>query len=95
MHDVGDAKFHNGVERSAEFAQDILRSLHVEQETIDHVSQIVDNISFRKGDTAAELSLEGKIVQDADRLDALAGGDWHRKNHRVWSRFGATVSHCR
>ena len=33
--------------------------------------QISDNISFRKGSQAAELSLEGQIVQDADRLDAL------------------------
>ena len=40
-------------------------------EVIEHVASIVDNISFRKGVDAAELSLEGKIVQDADRLDAL------------------------
>lgn len=71
LHDVGDAKFHDGIERSGEFSREILRNLGVSGETVAHVVQIVDNISFRKGADAAELTLEGKIVQDADRLDAL------------------------
>jgi len=71
LHDVGDAKFYDGVERSAEFSREILSSLGVSREIIGHVVLIVDNISFRKGSAAAELTLEGKIVQDADRLDAL------------------------
>ncbi|MCM2370222.1 HD domain-containing protein [Aporhodopirellula aestuarii] len=71
LHDVGDAKFHDGVERSAEFAREILGELDADDELVDHVAHIVDNISFRKGVDASELSLEGKIVQDADRLDAL------------------------
>lgn len=71
LHDLGDAKFHDGLERSAEFAREILTILGAERATIDHVAHIVDNISFRKSDTAEPLSLEGQIVQDADRLDAL------------------------
>lgn len=71
LHDLGDAKFHDGVERSAQFAREILEPLQVDSKVIEHVAQIVDNISFRKRNHAAELSLEGKIVQDADRLDAL------------------------
>lgn len=71
LHDVGDAKFHDGVERSGEFSREILHSLNVEPAVVEHVALIVDNISFRKRESAAELSLEGKIVQDADRLDAL------------------------
>jgi uncharacterized protein len=71
LHDVGDAKFHQGVERSAEFAQEILAGLGASEEIISHVAHIVDNISFRKGVDAEQLTLEGKIVQDADRLDAL------------------------
>lgn len=71
LHDVGDAKFCNGVERSAELARAILNEAGAPQEIIDHVADIVDNISFRKGVDADRLSLEGKIVQDADRLDAL------------------------
>lgn len=71
LHDVGDAKFHDGVERSAEFAREILGELVASEELIEHVAHIVDNISFRKGVDASKLSLEGKVVQDADRLDAL------------------------
>lgn len=71
LHDLGDAKFNAGEERSGDFAHTILSDLGVAPETISHVAQIVDNLSFRKRAKAAELSLEGKIVQDADRLDAL------------------------
>ncbi len=71
LHDIGDAKFNDGVERSAEFSRIILIELGASLATIDHVVEIVDNISFRKGIDPETLSLEGKIVQDADRLDAL------------------------
>jgi uncharacterized protein len=71
LHDVGDAKFHAGRERSGEFAREILGELQAPAELIHQVAEIVDNISFRKRVDANTLSLEGKIVQDADRLDAL------------------------
>ena len=71
LHDIGDAKFHEGKERSKEFSTEILQSLGVGEDLIQHVGMIVDNISFRKRDSAEPLSLEGQIVQDADRLDAL------------------------
>ncbi len=71
LHDVGDAKFHDGVERSGELSRAILEQLGAAESTIEHVVAIVDNISFRKRHDAAPLSLEGQVVQDADRLDAL------------------------
>ena len=71
LHDVGDAKFHDGVERSAEFAREILGSLGAGDDLIEHVAHIVDNISFRKGQSAKPMWLEGQVVQDADRLDAI------------------------
>lgn len=71
LHDVGDAKFHEGVELSGKFAREILSTLGVSDEIIEHVVHIVENISFRKRDSAAPLSIEGSVVQDADRLDAL------------------------
>lgn len=71
LHDVGDAKFHDGVERSGELGSEILERLGAEQSLIEHVVHIVENLSFRKRNQAQPLSLEGQIVQDADRLDAL------------------------
>jgi uncharacterized protein len=71
LHDVGDAKFHNGLELSGEFSRQILTDLQVPSDVIQQVVTIVDNISFRKHGVAQKLSIEGEIVQDADRLDAL------------------------
>ncbi|MEZ6091078.1 MAG: HD domain-containing protein [Pirellulaceae bacterium] len=71
LHDIGDAKFHGGIERSAEFAREILNGLGASKSLTEHVAHIVDNISFRKGVDSRELTIEGRIVQDADRLDAL------------------------
>ncbi|OYP30426.1 HD domain-containing protein [Rhodopirellula sp. MGV] len=71
LHDIGDAKFNDGVERSGEFSREILGQLDLSDAVIDEVVHIVDNLSFRKRETADALSLEGQIVQDADRLDAL------------------------
>lgn len=71
LHDIGDAKFHEGIEKSAEFTRQILGEFKLDDDIVENVAHIVDNISFRKGCSAQELSLEGQIVQDADRLDAL------------------------
>lgn len=71
LHDVGDAKFHGSVERSAEIASDMLSELNLNAVELQHVIHIVDNLSFRKRQQAQPLSLEGQVVQDADRLDAL------------------------
>lgn len=71
LHDLGDAKFWDGQERSGEFATEILNNLGLSTSIVQHVVDIVDNLSFRKRKTAMPLSFEGQIVQDADRLDAL------------------------
>jgi uncharacterized protein len=71
LHDIGDAKFCQGVERSAERSRELLSKLSVAPVVIEHVATIVDSISFRKSIDRSTLTLEGKIVQDADRLDAL------------------------
>lgn len=71
LHDVGDAKFHAGRERSGEFSREILAPFDLAPESIEHVVAIVDGISFRKTGNSPPLTLEGQIVQDADRLEAL------------------------
>lgn len=71
LHDIGDAKFHDGVERSGEFSRQILVAQGVDRTTIAHVAEIADTISFRKQTDRKTLSIEAQIVQDADRLDAL------------------------
>ncbi len=48
-----------------------LRDFGVEDKKIQQVMDVVEKISFSKNIPKDELSLEAKIVQDADRLDAL------------------------
>lgn len=69
LHDLGDHKLHNGVDKSEELISLFLKSLAVEQTIIDRVIEIVSQVSFSKGNKPT--SIEAEIVQDADRLDAI------------------------
>jgi len=73
LHDIADAKFHNGDEEiGPETAGRFLKSLDVDAETITHVQQIIRHISFKASfDKPAFHSKELEIVQDADHLDAI------------------------
>lgn len=73
LHDIADSKFHNGDETiGPKLAQTFLENENVAQETIFHVIKIIENISFKGGNTDKNFtSIELDIVQDADRLDAI------------------------
>jgi len=73
LHDIADSKFNNGNEEiGPQKAQAFLQSLDVDEKTIEHVVQIIRNISFKGGNFAATFSSpELMVVQDADRLDAI------------------------
>ncbi len=73
LHDIADSKFHDGNEElGAQKAREFLSTLQVEKAIIEHIVQIIDNISFKGGKDAQKFkSIELDIVQDADRLDAI------------------------
>ena len=73
LHDIADSKFHGGDETiGPKTARVFLESQYLEEATVDHVVKIIENISFKGGNTARMFSsLELDIVQDADRLDAM------------------------
>ncbi|MFA6474426.1 MAG: HD domain-containing protein [Patescibacteria group bacterium] len=73
LHDIADWKFHDRDESvGPRVAREILTKQGVQAATIDHVCDIVANISYKGAGVQNGIStLEGKIVQDADRLDAL------------------------
>jgi uncharacterized protein len=73
MHDIADSKFHGGDEEiGPQRANAFLESLHVENEVIEHVKNIISNISFKGGKHVQKFkSPELAVIQDADRLDAL------------------------
>jgi uncharacterized protein len=73
LHDIADSKFHEGDETvGPKKARLFLESKNVPENTITHVVNIIENISFKGGHEAKKFSsLELDIVQDADRLDAI------------------------
>ena len=73
LHDIADSKFYDGDETiGPKVAKDFLESEKVEEATISHVLNIIENISFKGGKVERKFSSkELDIVQDADRLDAL------------------------
>lgn len=73
LHDIADWKFNNGDETvGPRVARKWLESQHAEKDVIDHVCQIIKDLSFKGAGTKSSMkSLEGQIVQDADRLDAI------------------------
>ena len=73
LHDVADAKFHDGDEEiGPRAAAAWLHSLDVDEQTVEHVAAIIRGMSFKGAGVPTPMpTREGMVVQDADRLDAL------------------------
>jgi uncharacterized protein len=73
LHDIADSKFHDGDETvGPKTARAFLESENIDESIIQHVINIIENISFKGGNFEKKFnSKELEIVQDADRLDAL------------------------
>jgi len=72
LHDIADWKFNDDEKAGSKKAKPLLEKLGVDQETVKHVCGIIDNVSFKGANVENGIkTLEGKVVQDADRLDAM------------------------
>ncbi len=73
LHDIADWKFHKGdIKKGSRVAKKWLSKLDLKKEAVKHICYIIDNVSFKGLGVGSQMkTLEGKIVQDADRLDAL------------------------
>ncbi|MCJ8166321.1 HD domain-containing protein [Pontibacter sp. E15-1] len=73
LHDIGDHKFHNGDDTvGPRMAREWLTKHEVNPEHITHICEIIKDLSYKgAGTSSAMKSLEGCVVQDADRLDAI------------------------
>ncbi|MHB9781761.1 HD domain-containing protein [Streptococcus sp. 10F2] len=72
LHDIADAKFNESEAVGLQIVQNWLTTNGVSASDSEHILHIIQYMSFKGGTQShVSLSLEGQIVQDADRLDAL------------------------
>lgn len=71
LHDIADEKLNDSKEAGLAKVTHWLKVNDVNQSVSTHVIEIISTLSFSGGKNRPMTSLEGKVVQDADRLDAL------------------------
>src|SRR5262245_50117334 len=73
LHDVADWKFAGGDhEAGSRAAREWMESLEVDPAVIEHVASIIAGLSFKGAGVETPMrTIEGRCVQDADRLDAI------------------------
>lgn len=72
LHDIDDWKFSKGNETNTHITEEFLKSVNVDNEDINKIINIIKTMSFKGGVVdSSQCTLEGMIVQDADRLDAM------------------------
>lgn len=71
LHDVDDYKITGRNMDSVENACKLMNKYNIDKQVQLQVTDIIKTVSFKANDTEIPSSLEGKVVQDADRLDAL------------------------
>ncbi|SFG23764.1 HD domain-containing protein [Sporolactobacillus nakayamae] len=73
LHDIADWKFNGGDDEAGpRAAADWLESQNADARIIEDVCTIIRELSFKGAGVQTPMSsMEGKIVQDADRLDAI------------------------
>jgi len=71
LHDVDDYKISPTTSENLDNARNFLQEQNINENIINHVLSDINKLSFSKKIDSSTLSFEGKIVQDADRLDAI------------------------
>lgn len=71
LHDISDEKLNESIKKGEEKLATFLQTLELSNEEKQYITQIINSISFKGGRKLELPSIEAKIVQDADRLDAI------------------------
>jgi uncharacterized protein len=73
LHDIADWKFQDGDEEAGPVAaREWLSQLSASEHVIQQIEEIIRTVSFKGAGVDSNMkTIEGKIIHDADKLDAL------------------------
>ena len=72
LHDIDDWKFSSNNTTDTTTTENFLKSSGVTEEDLIKIIKIIKTMSFKGGVVdSSQDTIEGKVVQDADRLDAI------------------------
>jgi uncharacterized protein len=71
LHDIPDEKLNESAEAGRNKLDLFFQSIKLPKDAQNAIVQIIESISYKGGRKTELKSIEAKIVQDADRLDAI------------------------
>lgn len=71
LHDVADEKLNESKEAGLRKVSEWLERHSLQEEAQQHILEIIATMSYNAGKNPPMRTIEGKVVQDADRLDAI------------------------
>ena len=71
VHDMADEKLNDDPKKTLADLKTWLIDQQLSLSDVEHIIQIINTMSFKGDGSSVPATLEGKIVQDADRLDAI------------------------
>ncbi len=71
LHDLADDKVVESESKGIASIQQWLNAQQVESDDSEHILSIIQHMSFKGGNGTPLKTIEGQVVQDADRLDAI------------------------
>lgn len=71
LHDIADVKLNASKEEGLRELDNFLQTQRITAEDKQHILAVIESVSFNGGHGIPPITIEAKIVQDGDRLDAI------------------------